>query len=69
MAMVMGADDLWGPALSLHDEAINHPPHTPRSATLHMLGLPMDQMPPLEVAIAGGDAVEVHMEKDELNNL
>ena len=32
-AMVMGADDSQGPALSLHDEAANHPPHTLRSVT------------------------------------
>ena len=37
-AMVMGVDNSQGPALSLHDEAINHPPHTPRSATPHMPG-------------------------------
>ena len=69
MATVMGADNSWGPALSLHDEAINYPPHTPRSVTLHMLGSPMDQMLPLEVAVTGRDAVEVHMDKDELKNL
>ena len=28
MAMVMGTDGPQGPALSLHDEAANHPPHT-----------------------------------------
>ena len=68
--MVMGVDDLQGPALSLHDEADNHPPHTPKSATPHMLGSPMDQMQPLEVAIASSrDAIEVHMDEDELNNL
>ena len=69
MALVMGADDSQGPALSLCDKAIYRPPHTLRSATPCMLGLPMDQMLPLEVAIAGGDAIKVHMDKDELNNL
>ena len=64
----MGADDLQGPALSLCDKAINCPARTLRSATPHVLGSPMDQMPPLEVAIAGGDAVKVHMDEDELNN-
>ena len=38
MATVMGADNSQGPALSLCDEAVNSPPHTPRSATPHMLG-------------------------------
>ena len=31
-AMVMGVDGSQGPALSLHDEAANSPPHTPRHA-------------------------------------
>ena len=69
MAMVMGADNSQGSALSLCDEAINCPPHTPRSATPCMLGLPMDQMLPLQAAIASRDAVKVHMDEDELNNL
>ena len=63
MAMMMGADDSWGPALS------NHSPHNPRSATLHVPGSPMDQMPPLEVAKTSRDALKVHMDKDEQNNL
>ena len=69
MAKVMGADDSQGPVLSLHDKAINSPPHTPRSVTPHMPGLPMDQMLPLEVAIAGGDTVKVHTNETELDNL
>ena len=68
-AMVMGADGLQGPALSLHDEAANHPPHTPRCATPHMPGSLMDHMLPLEAAIAGRDAVEVHVNEAELDNL
>ena len=48
-AMVMGTDGLQGPELSLHDEATDSPPHTPRSLALHMPGLPIDHMPPLEV--------------------
>ena len=68
-AMVMGADNLWGPALSLCDEAFNCPPHTPRSVTPCMLGSPMDQMLPLEAAITSRDAIKVHMDEDELNNL
>ena len=67
-AIVMGADDSQGPVLSLHDKAVNSPPHTPRSVTLHMPGSPMDQMPPLEVAITSRDAVEVHMDKTKLDN-
>ena len=68
-ATVMGADGPQRPALSLHDEAANCPPHTPRHAALHMPGLPMDHMPPLEVAIAGGDAIEVHVDEVKLDNL
>ena len=59
-AMVMGADCPWGPALS---------PHTPRCAAPHMPGLPMDHLPPLEVAITGRDAMEVHVDESELDNL
>ena len=69
MATVMGADNSQGPALSLCDEAINRPLHTLRSAVPHMPGLPMDQMPPLEVATAGGDAIEVHVDEAELEDL
>ena len=57
---VMGADGPRGPALS---------PHTPRRAAPHMLRLPMDHMPPLEVAITHGDAMEVHVDEAELDNL
>ena len=68
-AMVMGADSPQGPALSLSDEAANPPPHTSRCAALHMPGSPMDHMPLLEVAITGGDAIEVHVDEAELDNL
>ena len=57
---VMGADCLWGPVLL---------PHTLRHVTPCVLGSPMDHLPPLEVAIAGGDAIEVHMDEAELDNL
>ena len=59
-AMVMGADCPWGPALS---------PHTLRGAAPHMLGSPMDHLPPLEVAITSADAVVVHVDESELDNL
>ena len=68
-ATVMGADDSQGPTLSLHDEAINSPPHTPRSVTPCMPGSPMDQMLPLEVTITSRDAIEVHADETELDNL
>ena len=66
---VMGVDGPQGPALSLHDEAANHPPHTLRCAAPHMPGSPMDHMPPLEAAITSRDAVEVHVDETELDNL
>ena len=69
MAMVMGVDGLQGPALSLHDEATNCLPHTPRHVAPCMLGSPMDHMPPLEVAITSRDTVEVHVDEAELDNL
>ena len=53
-ATVMEADCPWGPALS---------PHTPRHVAPHMLGSPIDHLLPLEVAITGGDTVEVHMDE------
>ena len=49
-ATVMVVNGLLGCALSLHDEAANPPPHTLRCVALHMLGLPLDYMPPLEAA-------------------
>ena len=55
-ATVMGVDCLWGPVLS---------PHTPGHVTPDMPGSPMDRLPPMEVAIA----VEVHMNKSELEDL
>ena len=68
-ATVMGADSLQGPALSLHDEAAKSPPHTLRSLAPPMPGSPMDHLLPLEAAVAGGDAVKVHINEEELNNL
>ena len=66
---VTGADGPQGPALSLHDEAINPLSHTPRYVALRMPGLPMDHMSPLEAAIASGDAIKVHVDEAELDNL
>ena len=68
-AMVMGADGPQGPALSLHDEAANHPPHTPRLVAPHIPGSPMDHMLLLEAAIASGDAVEANVDEAELDNI
>ena len=68
-AMVTGVHGLQRPALSLCDEAANPPPHTPRCAAPSMPGLLMDHMPLLEAAIASGDAVEVHVDEAELDNL
>ena len=66
---VMGADGSQGPALSLHDEAANSPPHTLRHVAPCRLGSPMDHMLPVEVAVTGGDAIKVHVNKAELDNL
>ena len=68
-AMVTGADGLQGPALSLCGKATNPLPHTLRHAAPSMPGSLMDHMLPLEAAIAGGDAVEVHVDEAELDNL
>ena len=68
-ATVMGADGPQGPALSLCDKAAKSLPHTPRCVAPHMPGSPMDHMPPLEVAITSGDAIEVHVDEAELDNL
>ena len=67
--MVMGADGLQGPALSLCDKAANPPPLTLRHAVPRMLGSRMDYMPPLERAITSGDAIEVHVDEADLDNL
>ena len=58
--MVMEVDGPQRPALL---------PHTPRHAAPHMLGLPIEHIPPLEVAITHRDAVEVHVDEAELDNL
>ena len=68
-ATVMGVDSLQGPGLSLHDEVANSPPNTLRSLAPCMPGFPMEHMPPLEATVAGGNAVEVHVDEEELNNL
>ena len=68
-AMVMGADGLQGPELSLHDEPTDSPPNSPRTLAPHLPGSPMEHMPPLEPIVAGMDAVEVHIDEEELNDL
>ena len=68
-ATVMGTDGLQGPGLSLHGQAADPPPHTLRCAAPSMPGSPMNHMLPLEVAIAHGDAMEVHVDEAELDNL
>ena len=68
-AMVIGADGLQGPELSLHDKATDSPPNTPRSLAPHMPGSPMEHMPPQEAAVTGGDVVKVHIDEKKLNNL
>ena len=55
-ATVMGVDCPWGPA-SL--------PHTWSPVTPHMLGSPMDRLPPMEAAIT----MEVHVTKFDLDDL
>ena len=68
-AMVMGEDNLHGPALSLCDEATKPLPHTLRCVAPHMPGSPIDHMPPVEAAITSRDAIEVHVDEAELDNL
>ena len=68
-AMVMGVDGSQGPALSLHDESTNSPPHTPRSVAPHMPGSPMDHMLLLEAAVTSGDVIKVHVNEAERDNL
>ena len=52
-ATVKGADCPWGPV---------SPPHTRSPVTLHMLGSPMDRLPPME-------AMEVYVNESELEDL
>ena len=66
---VTEVDSPQGPALSLHGQATDPPPHTLRHAAPSMPGLPMDHMPPLEVAFAHEDTMEVHVDEAELDNL
>ena len=68
-AMVMGADRLQGSGLSLCDEVTDSPPNTLRNLAPHMPGLPMEHMPLLEATVTGRDAVKVHVDEEELNNL
>ena len=68
-ATVTGMDGSQGPALSLHDEATSSPPHTPRSSAPHTTGSPMDHMLLLEAAVTSRNAVEVHVDEEELDNL
>ena len=68
-AIIMGVDGLQGPELSLHDEPAGSPPNTPRSLAPHLPGLPMEHMLPLGLAVTGMDAVKVHIDEEELNNL
>ena len=55
-ATVMGADCPQGPVLLSHTQSC---------VTPHMLGSPMDRLPPLEAAIA----MEVHVNESKLDNL
>ena len=68
-ATVMGVDGSQGPELSLHGEAANSPPNTPRSLAPCMLGLPMEHMLLLKAAVTCRDVVKVHVDEEELNNL
>ena len=68
-ATVMGVDGSQGPELSLHDEATDSSPNTPRSSALCIPGSPMEHMLPLEAAVTGGDAIEVYIDEEELNDL
>ena len=68
-ATVTEANSSQGPELSLYDEPADFPPNTPRSLAPCMLGLPMEHMPPLGATVTGGDAVEVHVDEEELNDL
>ena len=65
---IMGVDGPQGPALSLHGKPADPPSHTPRRVAPSMPGLPMDHMPPLEVAIASRDAMKGHVDEAKLDN-
>ena len=66
---IMGADGLQGPQLSSHDEPGDSLPNTLRGLAPHLLGSPMEHMPPLMPAITGVDTVEVHVTEVELDDL
>ena len=68
-AMIMGAEGSQGPELYLYDKATDSPPNTLRNSASHMLGSPMEHMPLLGAAVTDGNAVEVHVDEEELNNL
>ena len=68
-ATVMGAVGSQGPELSLHDEPADSPPNTSRSLARCSLGSQMEHMLPLVPTVTGVDAVEVHVDKEELNDL
>ena len=68
-ATVTGVDGSQGPGLSLCDEATSSPPNTLRSSAPCTPGSPMVHMPLLETTVASGDAVMVHINEEELDNL
>ena len=72
-ATIMGADSLPGPRLSLHDESVDSPPNISRGSAPCLLGLPMEQMPPLVPIVtmpaSGMNTVEVHVPQVELDDL
>ena len=68
-ATIMGADGSQGPELSSHSEPADSLPNTSRISAPHSLGLPMEHLPPLEPTVTGMDAVEVHVNEEELDSL
>ena len=62
-ATVMGVDGLQGPELSSCDEPADSPPNTLRSLAPCSPGLP------LVPTVAGVDTVEVHVTKEELDDV
>ena len=65
----MGADGSQGPELSFCGKATDSPPNTLRSLAPCMPGSSMEHMLPLEATVTGGDAVEVQINEEELNNI
>ena len=68
-ATVMGVDGPQGSELSLCDEPTDSPPNTPMSLAPPSPGSPMEHMLPLEPTVTSVDAVEVHIDEEELNDL